>query len=173
MPINVEIIGEENLGKMAEFYRRAQLSTSARLQESTLKFLLRAEGVAKKRHLSGPRPENLQPVTGRLRSSITSRVTARDKNIEGVLGTNVKYARLHELGGEIRVTDRMRKYFWARHKRTGDEKWRNMALTKKTAFKFPARPFLQPAIEAEMPSFEKDIARTMKTNLSPGDLRGE
>jgi len=58
---------------------------------------LRADIVSKK--LSG---NPLKRRTGRLAQSITSLVTRTEKDIIGRVGTNVKYARLHEYGGEIK-----------------------------------------------------------------------
>lgn len=63
------------------------------------------------------------------------------------------YARIQHDGGTIRlrVTSRMRKFFWAMFIRTRDEKWKAMALSRKTHFiiKIPARPYLDPALDDE------------------------
>lgn len=59
--------------------------------------------------LSGPYPTHLQPRTRRLRASMKRgdrdnifRVDAQDTRIIGEVGTNVEYARIHEVGGIIR-----------------------------------------------------------------------
>lgn len=48
---------------------------------------------------------------------------------------NVKnYAYIQNFGGRIPVTGKMKSYFWAKYKETGDVKYKYMALTKKTHF---------------------------------------
>lgn len=47
--------------------------------------------------------------TGNLRRSITGRITSRDSV---VIETTEPYARIHNEGGTITVTRRMKKYFW-------------------------------------------------------------
>lgn len=48
--------------------------------------------------LSGPRPMKLDHVTGRLSDNVSHRVIRRKGSIALVIGTNVPYARRHELG---------------------------------------------------------------------------
>jgi hypothetical protein len=62
-------------------------------------------------YLSGPFPHRLQPRTGRLRASLRRgdkdnifTVQRRGTTIQGTLGTNVVYARIHEFGGVIKPT---------------------------------------------------------------------
>ena len=50
--------------------------------------------------------------TGNLRRSITGRVTDRDSV---VIETTEPYARIHNEGGTITVTRKMKKYFWYRY----------------------------------------------------------
>jgi phage gpG-like protein len=56
------------------------------------------------------------------------------------------YAAIHNSGGiiTIRITAKMRKYFWAMYYKTKNEKYKAMALTKKTAFRsrIPQRQFM-------------------------------
>jgi phage gpG-like protein len=71
--------------------------------------------------LTGPRPQYLGVVTGRLRSSITASPTIKSGDTyTAKIGTNVVYARIHEYGGQ-----------------TG----------RKHATTIPARPYMRPAIE--------------------------
>lgn len=60
----------------------------------------------------------------------------------------VRYAPIHEDGGTIQITPKMRKFFWAMFAKTGDEGWKWMALTKKTVITIPARPYMAPARQA-------------------------
>ena len=67
-----------------------------------------------------------------------------------VTGTEHKYAQIHNEGGTINatipITAKSRKFFWYMFKKTGDTKWKAMALTKKTAFQtsftMPKRQFI-------------------------------
>lgn len=76
------------------------------------------------------------------------------------------YAKLHNRGGEVRVTPGMRRYFWAMYYKHGGGKqrgrrnamaqyYKNLALTKKSSFTVPARPFLQsnPVLNKEISAF--------------------
>lgn len=49
------------------------------------------------------------------------------------ISTSLPHASIHNNGGKfsIIVTERMRKFFWAMYKKTDDDKWKWMALTKK------------------------------------------
>lgn len=71
--------------------------------------MVRTEAVTK--HLSGPKMARgvgsktnatLQPDTGGLRSSVHTRVYRSGGRIRGTVGTNKKYAKIHEYGGTIR-----------------------------------------------------------------------
>lgn len=63
-----------------------------------------------------------------------------------VFGSYALYAEIHNEGGIItfKITAKSRKYFWYMFKKTQDEKWKAMALTKKTVirFKMPKRQFI-------------------------------
>lgn len=65
-----------------------------------------AAGIAQRTYLRGPRPQKLGIVTGRLFRSITTSVDVAPTEVVGVIGTNVPYARRHELG--FRGTERVR-----------------------------------------------------------------
>ncbi|MCO5253619.1 MAG: phage virion morphogenesis protein [Bacteroidetes bacterium] len=60
--------------------------------------------------------------------------------------TTLPYAAIHNNGGKfsVRVTPKMRKYFWAMYKATGQERWKFMALTKKKRLpiRIPERKFI-------------------------------
>lgn len=52
-----------------------------------------------------------------------------------VIGTPVKYAKIHNEGGEIQqnisITPKMRKFAWAKYYETKKPSWKGLALTKK------------------------------------------
>lgn len=73
-------------------------------------------------------------------------VDARLERIEIRAGEGLPYAAIHNNGGTITVTvtDKMRKFFWAMYKKTENEKWKWMALTKKEqlTITIPKRQFI-------------------------------
>lgn len=70
---------------------------------------------------------------GNLRNSINAK-------IEGdviIFSSSLPYAAIHNQGGEIAITDKMKRYFWAKHLEaknakayTEAEQWKTMALKK-------------------------------------------
>lgn len=80
-----------------------------------------------------------------LKNSIN--ITQADfKNIEITAGAGINYGAIHNEGGTItvKVTPKMKKFFWAMYKKTEVEKWKFLALTKKENFiiKIPKRQFI-------------------------------
>lgn len=57
--------------------------------------------------------------TGRLRSSIHSRITSNSV----IFYTDLPYAAIHNDGGEIIVTQKMKRYFWAKYRETNGGTW--------------------------------------------------
>lgn len=119
--------------------------------------------------------------TGRLRRSIQSRTT--ENSI--IFFTNEPYAGIHNEGGEIVVTEKMKRYFWHKYneatgafgrkkdgsrsndKRTlqlSDESefWKFMALKKAgTGIKIPRRRFL-----GTSPEVEKAVREIIERNIT-------
>src|SRR5690606_26575383 len=73
--------------------------------------------------------------TGNLRDSTRIAEATIDRI---VISNDAPYAAIHNNGGimKLKVTKRMRKYFWYMYKATGDSKWKYMAMTKKENFLF-------------------------------------
>ena len=118
--------------------------------------------------------------TGNLRRSIHSRTTG--SNI--TFYTDLPYAAIHNEGGGIKVTARMKRYFWARHleatgsfgrrkdgrlrrdKRTVGlstraEFWKHMALMKVgSTIRIPRRQFL-----GTSPEVEQAVTEIIEENL--------
>jgi phage gpG-like protein len=82
--------------------------------------------------------------TGFLRDS---NEVVRSSQEEIVFGSYAQYAKIHNEGGTIviRVTPKMRKYFWYMFKRTGIAKYKRMALSKQMKVKIPKRQFIGPS----------------------------
>lgn len=119
--------------------------------------------------------------TGALRRSVKS----RSDNSSITFFSDSPYAAIHNTGGEIKVTAKMKRFFWAKYyettgsfgrKKNGElrnnkknqqlttnaEFWKAMALMKvgKT-IKIPKRQFLGMA-----PEVEKEVTRIIEDNLS-------
>lgn len=66
------------------------------------------------------------------------------------IGSYAQYAEIHNEGGiiNIPITPKSRKFFWMMYKKTGVEKWKWMALTKKNKItvKMPQRQFMGPSV---------------------------
>lgn len=90
-------------------------------------------------------PHKLLSQSLALRNSITVDKATLDQIVVSA-GKGLPYAAIHNSGGTIsvKVTDRMRKYFWYMHKKTGQAKYKWMALTKKERFSIhiPKRQYI-------------------------------
>lgn len=80
-----------------------------------------------------------------LKNSIN--ITQADfKAVEITAGEGINYGAIHNEGGtiKVKVTPKMKKFFWAMYKKTEVEKWKFLALTKKEEFviKIPKRQFI-------------------------------
>lgn len=117
--------------------------------------------------------------TGNLVDSI--KIISRSQNSVnvGIRASEIPYAELHQQGGKIPITDKMRKLFWAKYyqhapaagrtraKRstsTNQEAdfWKAMALKRKNStITIPKRQFMDVT-----PDLEKAILRTIKTEMN-------
>ena len=57
----------------------------------------------------------------------------------------VVHGAVHEYGGTFTITERQRRFFWAKHAETGNDMWKALALS--VTYTIPARPYLRPAID--------------------------
>ncbi len=87
--------------------------------------------------------------SGALRRSIR---VVRSSQTEVVIGTDMKYAQIHNEGGKVPITAKSRKFFWAKHLEAKEQNnvrmaryWLGLATTKKQFFKIPKRQFLGPS----------------------------
>ena len=110
--------------------------------------------------------------TGNLVDSI--KIISRSQNSVnvGIRASEIPYAELHQQGGKIPITDKMRKFFWAKyyqhasktHTDTNQEAdfWKAMALKRKNAtINIPQRKFMDIT-----PDLEKAILRVIKTEMN-------
>ena len=63
---------------------------------------------------------------GHLRTSITSRITGNSLHFS----SSLPYASIHNTGGTITVTKKMRGFFWIKYRETGKPEWKYLALKK-------------------------------------------
>ena len=59
-----------------------------------------------------------------------------------IIHSDLDYSKIHNEGGMIRITDKMRKWAWAMFYTTKSENYKNLALTKKTHIEIPKRQFI-------------------------------
>lgn len=101
--------------------------------------------------------------TGRLRRGI--RIAQATQELV-IVANDVPYARAHNEGAAttLKRTPRMRKFFWAMFYKTKDERWKWMALSKKTTLtiKVPKRQFM-----GNSARLERDILEACKRHLKP------
>ncbi|MBD3748953.1 MAG: hypothetical protein IE931_05610 [Sphingobacteriales bacterium] len=89
---------------------------------------------------------------GVLRRGLRVKNVAANKGVVGV-DDAIKYAKIQNEGGEIPITPKMRRFFWAMYKKNGggikgrrDTEqalfWKNMALHRGDTIKIPKRQFI-------------------------------
>ncbi|MBD5250150.1 MAG: hypothetical protein HDS56_03110 [Barnesiella sp.] len=71
---------------------------------------------------------SLLMVSSALRRSIKGGAETLEDGVR--FSSAVPYASIHNEGGKITVTAKMKRYFWAKFMKTKDEAWRRMALMK-------------------------------------------
>ncbi len=149
----------EQLGKI-EPNARAELRKAVDLM--ALKTLIRT-----KEKLSD---DVLHVRTGRLRRSITQNVTDTGGTIVGTVGTNVEYARVHELGfkGAVAVQAHLRTI-----KQAFGKQLKGGAVTIPVAaharnVDIPARSFLQASLDECTPEFRERIIEAINKAVPAG-----
>lgn len=96
--------------------------------------------------------------TGDLRKSLGVETT----DTTATIYSDEEYAEIHNEGGKIRVTERMRRFFWAKYAKTKDEKWKAMALKKVgSEIEMPERRFVGDAPEVRK-AVEEVIAEELE-----------
>lgn len=130
------------------------------------KFGLSVQRTASKKYLSGPRPEKLGVVTGNLRSSIRfSPASILGDKISLTIGTDVKYAAIHEFGGKTspHIIEPKRKQ-WLRFFIGG-----KAIFAKKVNHPgsvIPKRPFLNPAFQDNLPGLKQDLSDYLQKSIA-------
>lgn len=136
MPIKIIINGTKKLRETGLKLREAKKKFQREILNMSNRFGLKSVRTSKKDYLSGPRPEKLGVVSGRLRSSIRHRVEQSGNKTTISIGTDVPYARIHELGGIL-----------TRKKKNGSS----------FSVKIRKRSFLEPAVKKSLPELKREL----------------
>lgn len=149
MSVTVSLV-IEGMKRLQGKLDRAANKTRDEMQRGMKEATLLVAATAKKDYLSGPRPGRLGVMTNRLRSSLATEVKGLGANIQGVVGTNVKYARIHELGRKIEAKNvPYLKFFYP--------KAGHFVSVKSVTI--PPRPFLSTALRDERKEIEAILGR--------------
>lgn len=85
---------------------------------------------------------NVLVKTGILQKDIQKKIVSFLRIVVGTTSITSEYAEIHNQGGKIRITEKMRRYFWARYDDTKDDYWKNLALHKGTSITIPKREYI-------------------------------
>jgi len=119
--------------------RRFDAAARGEIQKGIGRIVLKLLVKVKQEKLSGPGQDQvLNVVTGRLRRSITQRIEAGAGEINGIVGTNVEYAKFHEFGQSIKADLKKR--------RQGFKAGLNAGKPSLNADDLPPRSFLRSAL---------------------------
>lgn len=102
--------------------------------------------------------------SGDTRRDIKKLHVSQDKIVVGIANHN-HYAKIHNEGGKIVITPKMRRFFWAKFKETGREHWKFMAITQKTHIDIPKRQFIGDSKALEI-TVERMIIKELKKYLN-------
>lgn len=135
-------IDNSDMDEFAEKMQKAGKMVPGSIEQGMTEVVLMVESTTKKEYLSGPGPKLLMvgegKTGGRLRSSITHKVRRKGVVVEGVVGTNVEYAPIHELGLTVNKISKKGKSFVA---------------------KYPARPFLSTSLKDHTADAERILGQ--------------
>lgn len=143
--------GQETGKKLRDSGKRMHGSVRKSIARLVLELLVKV----KRDKLSGPgEGQALNVRTGRLRRSITQRITDNGREVRGIVGTNVEYAKFHEFGPSVK--DELKKHkegFKAALKANNPEL---------TADDLPPRSFLRSALKEMEPRIREEFAQAVK-----------
>jgi phage gpG-like protein len=121
---------------------------------------------------TGPK---LYKVSGKLWQSFTKgnvnniyKVTGSGAKYELTYGSKVRYAKIHEYGGEIKATKKMIGFAYLKKKQTNNSRmwtkiWGSLKWKGKVTIK--ARPYFNPAIKDFKQNIQKDFERELKQSM--------
>lgn len=145
----------ETIAKLDRLTKQGKATLRVSIQRLTLKLLAKV----KEQKLTG---QVLKVRTGKLRRSINQRVTVDTKGIYGIVGTNVEYGRMHELGGtySVKAHARMMKMAWGKKLRTP-----KVVQVREHKITYPKRSFLASALKDMEPNVRAEIRRALIASM--------
>lgn len=121
------------------------------LRKSVSRLALEILTKVKRDKLSG---QVLNVRTGRLRRSITQRVTVNGATIQGIVGTNVEYAKFHEYGQTVKGE--------LKKKREEFKAGLKASRSSLSSGDLPPRSFLRSALKDMEPRIREEFAQAVK-----------
>jgi len=86
-----------------------------------------------------PSKGSLLMQTGALRKSVRARISGDTV----IFSSDTPYAAIHNYGGKVQITAKMKKFFWAMYLKTKADHWKGLALKKEGSFiTIPQRQFI-------------------------------
>jgi len=141
--------------KTAKNLRNVGKRTHDSVRKSLGRLTLELMTKVKLEKLSGPGTgQALNVRTGRLRRSITQRITDSGREIRGIVGTNVEYAKFHEFGPSVK--DDLKKH------KEGFKAALKANKPALTADNLPPRSFLRSALKEMEPRIREEFAHAVK-----------
>lgn len=99
--------------------------------------------------------------SGNLRRAIKKLRVTRNKVVVGI-NKNIPYAQIHNDGGKIPITPKMRRWAWYMFKKTNNELYKGIALTSKTHLDIPERKFIGDSIALDI-TLQRMILKQLNT----------
>ena len=164
--MRVYIRGTDALFANAEKLAEVRKALPGQIGRAVSDFALSAIRTSKEKYLTGPRPEKLGVVTGRLRSSIRAKVEARPDRIVAKFGTDVPYAAIHEFGGTTPPRTILPRKAGVLSWVSGGKRF-FASKVNHPGGKVRARPFLRPAIEENIKPLEGKILQLLNFYEQP------
>ncbi len=96
--------------------------------------------------------------TGNLHKSLKMKPTKGKYSVY----SNEPYARIQNLGGKIKITAKMIRFFWYMFKKTGNRMWKNFATTKKSHFVIKAKHYMDIPPKAYRRMLNRQINKLIK-----------
>lgn len=141
--------------KTAKNLRDAGKRMHGSVRKSLSRLVLELMVKVKQEKLSGPGTgQALNVRTGRLRRSITQRITDSGREVRGIVGTNVDYAKFHEFGQSIKAD--------LKKQREGFNAGLKADKPALNADNLPPRSFLRTALKEMEPRIREEFAHAVK-----------
>lgn len=145
--------------KTAKSLRNVGKRTHDSVRKSLGRLTLELMTKVKLEKLSGPGTgQALNVRTGRLRRSITQRITNSGREVRGIVGTNVEYAKFHEFGQSIKAD--------LKKQREGFKTGLKADKPALNADSLPPRSFLRSALKEMEPRIREEFANAVKESSS-------